>query len=103
MDSGLHILASSLVILVSGTWILDHYRFWDSRFLELYSGFQVLVFRIPQAKVSRIHPSPLPTLLVSQLNTCRVKQDQLRTASVIQHYFSYSETSLLRWAFPKLA
>ena len=40
--------------IVSGTWILDSDRYWDSGFLELYSGYQSPGFQIPQAKISRI-------------------------------------------------
>ena len=35
-------------VFVSGTWILDSNRKWDSGFLELYSGFQRPGFSIPQ-------------------------------------------------------
>ena len=41
-------------VFVSGTWILDSNRNWDSGFLELYSGFQSQGFRIPWGKISRI-------------------------------------------------
>ena len=34
-------------VFVSRRWILDSNRQWDSGFLELYSGLQMLGFRIP--------------------------------------------------------
>ena len=34
-----------------GTTAFDSSRYWDSRFLELYSRFQSPGFRIPQGKV----------------------------------------------------
>ena len=33
--------------LVCGTWIRDSNRQWDSVFIELSSGFQIPLFRIP--------------------------------------------------------
>ena len=44
-------------VFVSGTWILDSNRKWDSGFLELYSGFQRAGFSIPQGKISQIPDS----------------------------------------------
>ena len=41
-------------VFFSGTWILDSIPQWDFGVLELYSGFQSPVFRIPRAKFSRI-------------------------------------------------
>ena len=38
-------------VLVIGTRILDSNRYWDSGFLELYSGFQSPGFRVPRAKI----------------------------------------------------
>ena len=43
-------------VFVSGTWILDINRQWDSGFLELYSEFHGPRFRNPQAKRFRIFP-----------------------------------------------
>ena len=40
-------------VFVGGTWILDCNCRWDSRFLELYSGFQSPGFGIPQANFPR--------------------------------------------------
>ena len=37
-------------VFVSITWILDSNRQQDSKFLQLNSGFQSMVFRIPQQK-----------------------------------------------------
>ena len=54
------ILDSGFQIFVSGTWIEDSNRQWDSRFLELYSGFQKP--RIPNSiskKISRVPESGL--------------------------------------------
>ena len=45
---------------VSGTWILGSNIDWDSRFFELYCGFQSPEFRIPQAQFSRIPESVFP-------------------------------------------
>lgn len=39
-------------VFVSRTWNLDSNCYWDSRFFELYPGFQDPGFRIPQAKIS---------------------------------------------------
>ena len=36
-------------VFVSGTWILDSNLYWDSGFLELYTGFRSPGFKIPQA------------------------------------------------------
>ena len=41
-------------VFVSGTWIVDTNRQWDSRFLELYSGLKSPGFRTPQTKFSPI-------------------------------------------------
>ena len=61
LDSGFSILWISgsgtvldSVSLVSGTGILNSNNQQDSRFLELYSGFQSLGFRNPQEKFSRV-------------------------------------------------
>ena len=51
LECGVEVLDSGF--FVSGTWILDCNRQWDSGFVELYSGFQSQGFRIPHAKVSR--------------------------------------------------
>ena len=48
VDSGFQVLDSGS--FVSGTWILDFNRQWDSGFLELYSWFQSPGFQIPQQK-----------------------------------------------------
>ena len=45
---------------VSGTWILGSNIDWDSRFFELYCGFQSPEFRIPQTQFSRIPESVFP-------------------------------------------
>jgi len=76
LDSGFHVLAcvqtpSSLglprhgftisgtgfLIHVSGIWIPDSNRKWDSGLLELYSGFQTPGFWIPEANISQIPDS----------------------------------------------
>ena len=44
-------------VFVSGTWILDSNRSWDSGFLEVYSRFQSPGFQISQAKISWIQES----------------------------------------------
>ena len=44
-------------VFVSGTWILDYNRSWDSEFLEVYSRFQSPGFQISQAKISWIQES----------------------------------------------
>lgn len=36
----------------SGLWISDSNHYWDSKIVELYSGYQDPRFQIPQAKVS---------------------------------------------------
>ena len=57
MDSTIQIPDSRywIPVFVSGTWILDSNRLWDSEFLELYSGFHSSPgFRIPRAKIYRI-------------------------------------------------
>ena len=36
----------------SGLWISDSNRYWDSKIVELYSGYKDLRFQFPQAKVS---------------------------------------------------
>ena len=40
-------------VFESENWILDSNLQWDSRFIELHSGFQGPGFRIPQQKVPR--------------------------------------------------
>ena len=47
LDSGFHAVDSRF--FVSGTWVLDSNRQWDSGFLQLYSGFQIPGFCIPPA------------------------------------------------------
>ena len=52
-------------VLVTGTWIPDSSRYWDSGFFELYCGFrspgfriskaQTFGFRVPEAKISGIY------------------------------------------------
>ena len=60
LDSGIHTVDSKFLVLefhiriVSGTWIADSNGYWDSGFLELFSGFQSPGFRFPQAKLSWI-------------------------------------------------
>ena len=46
-----------ILVFGSGGYILDSSRWWDSGFLELYSGFQSPGFQIPQTKRSRIPDS----------------------------------------------
>ena len=53
-DSGFHAVDSRFQVLdsrffISGTWILDSNRQWNSGFLQLYSGFQSPGFCIPPA------------------------------------------------------
>ena len=55
MDFGFQVLDSRF--FVSETWIPDSNCYWDSGFLELFSGFQSPGFRIPQAKLSWIQDS----------------------------------------------
>ena len=43
------ILGYWIPVFVSGTWILDSNRQWDSGILEMYSGFQSPGFRLPLA------------------------------------------------------
>lgn len=43
-----------ILVIVSKIWILDCNRWWDSAFLELYSGLQSSGFRILRGKISRI-------------------------------------------------
>ena len=55
LDSGFHAVGFRIPVLDSsfffiGTWISFSNRLWDSRFLELESGFQNSGLRIPQAK-----------------------------------------------------
>ena len=61
LDSGFHAMDSGFQVLdsgwffVSGTWIPDSDRKWNSGFLELYSGFYINIFpdsgtRIPLLK-----------------------------------------------------
>ena len=47
-------------VFFTGTWILDSIPYWDSGFLEPYSGFQSPGFRIPQGKISRTPESGFP-------------------------------------------
>ena len=49
MDSGFQVLDSRFS--VSEAWIQDSNCYWDSGFLELFSGFESPGFRIPQAKL----------------------------------------------------
>ena len=56
LDSGFHAMDFGFQVLdsrffISGTWIPDSIRWRDSRFLELYSGFQKSRFRIVKAKI----------------------------------------------------
>ena len=44
-------------VFVSGTWILDSNRSWDSGFLEVHSRSQSPGFEISQAKISWIQES----------------------------------------------
>ena len=44
-------------VLFSGTWTTDSNHQWDSRFLELCSGFQSPGFQIQQEKISQIPDS----------------------------------------------
>ena len=53
MDSGFPPV-TRFQILVSGTWILDCNRWWDSGFLELYCGFRSPGFWISKPKISEI-------------------------------------------------
>ena len=55
MDSGFQVLDSRFS--VSEAWIPDSNCYWDSGFLELFSGFESPGFRIPQAKLSWIQDS----------------------------------------------
>ena len=48
---------------VCGIQILDSNRQWDSRFLELYSGFQSPGFQIPQTKIYWISKSRFPNMV----------------------------------------
>ena len=62
LDSAFHVIYSEFRVLdstflVTGTWILDFNRRWDSRFLELYSGFQSPGFLVLQANISRVPDS----------------------------------------------
>ena len=52
LDSGLQIMDSGFQIFLSGPWIPDSNCYWDSGFLQLFSGFQGPGFRILQAKIS---------------------------------------------------
>ena len=54
---GFRILTTGFLIFFSGPWIPDSNCYWDSGFLQLYSGFQGSGFRIPQAKFSKIPDS----------------------------------------------
>ena len=57
---GFRILVAGFQIFSSGTRIPDSNCQWDSRFLQLYSGFQTPGFRIPLAKISWISESGFP-------------------------------------------
>ena len=57
-DFGFQVLDSTQ--FVSGIWILDSNRLWDSGFFELYSGFQSSGFRIPHANFSLIPKILIP-------------------------------------------
>ena len=57
---GFRIPVTGFQIFSSGTRIPDSNCQWDSRFLQLYSGFQTSGFRIPLAKISWIPESGFP-------------------------------------------
>ena len=61
LDSGFYAVDSEFLELDSGLCLPDSSHWWESRFLELYSGFpkeNVLRFLIPQqAKIPRIPQS----------------------------------------------
>ena len=57
---GFRIPVTGFQIFSSGTRIPDSNSQWDSRFLQLYSGFQTPGFGIPQAKISWIPESGFP-------------------------------------------
>ena len=58
LDWGFHSIDYVFQVLdFSGTWILDSNRLWDSRFFELYSGFQNPGLRIPHTKIPWIPES----------------------------------------------
>ena len=65
LDSGFHAVNSRFQVLdsrllISGTWIQDCNRWWVSRLLELYSGFQ--------SPKSRFHKQKNPVFWILQLN-----------------------------------
>ena len=57
---GFRIPVTGFQIFSSGTRFPDSNCQWDSRFLQLYSGFQTPGFRIPLAKISWIPGSGFP-------------------------------------------
>ena len=85
LDSGFHAMDSGFQVLkswffVSGTWILDTNPYFDSEFLELYSGFQrpgfqiaqqkLEGFRIPHVDLSRLCSQDAGNLLTGMPKSC---------------------------------
>ena len=66
-------------IPVSGTWILDSNRQWDSGFIKLFFGYQSPGFRVPKAQISKIPESGFPYRgrFSSSTRECKIKDFML--------------------------